>query len=165
MTRKNEKRRQNGTKAQPMICQFRYQSEFRRGHPALHAMRESDRRCNVRGPSHRPSTRRRRHQLAVATSSRTIGEALAQHVKAHGKVALPRRECRNVRLRFPMALDLCRTTEGFYDTRPQRSGRCKCHGYHTKGSRREQKSRVCRRLNRRKMLPKESTFMAERFSK
>ena len=26
-----------------------------------------------------------------------------------------------------------RVAEGFYDTRPQRSGRCKCHEYHTKG--------------------------------
>ena len=56
-------------------------------------------------------------------------------------------------------------TEGFYDTRPQRSGRCKCHGYHTKGSRLEQKSRVCRRLNRRKMLSKRSAIMARRFSR
>ena len=52
---------------------------------------------------------------------------------------------------------LGRTTEGFYDTRPHRSGRRKCHEYHTKGSRFEQKSRVCRCLHRRNILPKQSS--------
>ena len=45
------------------------------------------------------------------------------------------------------------TTEGFYDTRPQRSGRCKCHEHLTKRSLLEQRARVCRRLHRRKMPP------------
>ena len=51
--------------------------------------------------------------------------------------------------------NLRRLTEGFYDTRPQRSGRRRCHGDCTKCSRHEQKSRVCRCLHRRKMLSKQ----------
>ena len=42
-----------------------------------------------------------------------------------------------------VSISVGRTTEGFYDTRPQRSGRCKCHGHLTKGSRLEQRARVC----------------------
>ena len=37
-------------------------------------------------------------------------------------------------------IEFWHTTEGFYDTRPQRSGRCKCHGYLTKCSRLEQRA-------------------------
>ena len=60
--------------------------------------------------------------------------------------------------------DLCQTTEGFYDTRPQRSGRRECHTYCTKGSWLEQSASVCRCLHRSKTSPKRTKFMAKRLS-
>ena len=57
----------------------------------------------------------------VSTSLGTNGETCAQWRRVHETVVSPTRGCPNVRLRFPMALDLCRTTEGFYDTASLRS--------------------------------------------
>ena len=49
-----------------------------------------------------------------------------------------------------MWLDSLTRNGRFLDTRPERSERCKCREHHTKGSRLEQKSRMCRCLHRRK---------------
>ena len=79
------------------------------------------------------------------------------------RVAIGNRRVR-VRRKVCEVSQLSCLTEGFYDTRPQRSGRCKCHEHHTKGSRLEQKSRVCRCLHGEKCNRSFSTFPAKRFS-
>ena len=110
-------------------------------HQSVRPARRERRRCDHSSPralSSACSSRNSRYVMSKEDVSIPVADA-AESRTHFGSAIQSRTTLMNVSRWFTVG----RTTEGFYDTRPRRSGRCKCHDNLTKGSRLEQRARVC----------------------